>query len=155
MPYSSSFFNSYFRRTSMSISFKPTSPFPFSTRFTPWTPRLFTRRNISMGFVNLHHSRPASVSGVVRCSTTQSKWVEVSLKEKQQDHVKGFKQRNIAFPFGQHQSSYNYGRFACDDVSSDESDVEFGSPQAQRVCFFSLLLHFLMILWLSQKCYIF
>ncbi|KAA0058112.1 DExH-box ATP-dependent RNA helicase DExH3 [Cucumis melo var. makuwa] len=132
MPYSSSFFNSYFRRTSMSISFKPTSPFPFSTRFTPWIPRLFTRRNISMGFVNLHHSRPATLSGVVRCSTTQSKWVEVALKEKQQDHVKGFKQRNIAFPLWQHQSCYNYGRFACDDVSSDESDVEFGSPQAQR-----------------------
>ncbi|XP_038879207.1 DExH-box ATP-dependent RNA helicase DExH3 [Benincasa hispida] len=130
MPYSTIFFHSYIR-TSMSISFRPTSsPFSISsTRFRPWIPHLFTRRNLSMGFVNFQ-SRPGLVSGV-RC-TNQSKWVEVALREKQQDHVKGFRQRNVAFPFWQHQPCSNYGRFAYEDVSSDDSDVEFGSPQGQR-----------------------
>ena len=89
-----------------------------------------------MGFVNLQ-CRPGSVTGI-RC-TSQSKWIEVAFREKQQDHVRGFKQRNLAFPFLQHQSCSNYGRFAYDDVSSDDSDVEFGSPHGQMVCFFCLL----------------
>lgn len=88
-----------------------------------------------MGFVNFY-SRPGSVSGVR--STSQSKWVEVPLREKQLDHLNGFKQRNLAFPFWQHQPSSNYGRFAYEDVSSDDSDVEFGSPPGQMVCSFSL-----------------
>ncbi|KAG6589621.1 DExH-box ATP-dependent RNA helicase DExH3 [Cucurbita argyrosperma subsp. argyrosperma] len=128
MPYST-FFNAYIR-TSMSVSLRTTSSAPFctaSTRFRPWFPHLFTR-NLSMGFVNLQ-CRPGSVTGI-RC-TSQSKWIEVALREKQQDHVRGFKQRNVAFPFLQHQSCSNYGRFAYDDVSSDDSDVEFGSPHGQ------------------------
>ncbi|XP_022987282.1 DExH-box ATP-dependent RNA helicase DExH3 [Cucurbita maxima] len=128
MPYST-FFNAYIR-TSMSLSLRTTSSAPFctaSTRFRPWFPHLFTR-NLSMGFVNLQ-CRPGSVTGI-RC-TSQSKWIEVALREKQQEHVRGFKQRNLAFPFLQHQSCSNYGRFAYDDVSSDDSDVEFGSPHGQ------------------------
>ncbi|XWS50778.1 hypothetical protein CRYUN_Cryun12cG0117600 [Craigia yunnanensis] len=39
--------------------------------------------------------------------------------------------RNMALPYLQQQQISNYGRYAYQDVSSDESDHEFGSPQSQ------------------------
>lgn len=132
MPYST-FFNAYIRTSMSVVSLRPTSPSPFSIASTRFR-RLF-HRNLPMGFVNLQ-CRPGSVPGV-RCMT-QSKWVEVSFREKQQDQLRGFRQKNIGFPFLQHQPCSNYGRFAYDDVSSDDSDVEFGSPPGQMVCLFVL-----------------
>ncbi|XP_022134969.1 DExH-box ATP-dependent RNA helicase DExH3 [Momordica charantia] len=128
MPYSI-FFRGYFRAP-VSISLRPTSPFPFytpSSVFRPWVRRLFFSRKLSMGLLNLHH-HPGPVSGV-RCMS-QSKWVEVASREKQHD-VRGSRQRNVALPFWQHQPTSNYGRFAYEDVSSDDSDIEFGSPPGQ------------------------
>lgn len=40
--------------------------------------------------------------------------------------------RKIDIPYLQQQRSLNYGRFAYEDVSSDESDLELGSPQQQQ-----------------------
>lgn len=44
--------------------------------------------------------------------------------------------KRVAFPCMGMQQSLNYGRFAYqDDVSSDDSDREFGSSQRERVGF--------------------
>lgn len=45
--------------------------------------------------------------------------------------TRGFDWRAVSSPFLQNQSS-SYGRFAYDDMSSDESDREFGSPDSQK-----------------------
>lgn len=71
--------------------------------------------------------------GVVR-SVAPSRTTEVDWKERQ---GVGFRRRSIALPFW-HQQSSNYGRFAYQDVSSDDSDVESGSSQQQLVSIMKL-----------------
>ncbi|KAI4347227.1 hypothetical protein L6164_008057 [Bauhinia variegata] len=71
-------------------------------------------RNQAIGFRSFYYSPP--------------KTVEVDREERQGT---GFRQKTIALPFW-HQQSSNYGRLAYRDVSSDESDVEFGSSQSQQ-----------------------
>ncbi|KAF7819932.1 DExH-box ATP-dependent RNA helicase DExH3 [Senna tora] len=74
------------------------------------------------------HVRPKirSQLGVV-CSVAPSRITEVDSNERK---GVGFRRKSIGLPFW-HQQSSNYGRFAYQDESSDESDVELGSSQQQ------------------------
>ncbi|KAK4280739.1 hypothetical protein QN277_012320 [Acacia crassicarpa] len=85
-------------------------------------------RHPSLGLRNFHaHSKIRSHIGDMGL-VAPSRTTEVDWKER---HVVGFRRRNIALLFW-HQQSSSYGRFAYQDVSSDDSDLESGAPQQQR-----------------------
>lgn len=46
-----------------------------------------------------------------------------------------FHSKKLALPYTRSMQSFNYGRFAYRDVSSDESDYELGSSQKEMVGF--------------------
>jgi hypothetical protein len=121
MPYSA-IFQGYIRTTTtplLSMSLRPTATTYFRApkSLRPSLLPFFTR-NRPPRFGNSHvrpYSRPR-----VTCSA-----VEVDRR---------VRQRRVAMPFWNQQSS-GYGRFAYQDVSSDESDSELGPAQQQSVSF--------------------
>lgn len=62
-------------------------------------------------------------NGLVRCSKSGTAAAASS-------RIIALDWRNVALPYSELQSS-NYGRYAYQDVSGDDSDYEFGSPQSQ------------------------
>ncbi|XP_062157615.1 DExH-box ATP-dependent RNA helicase DExH3-like isoform X1 [Alnus glutinosa] len=120
MPYSA-IFQGYIRTTTtplLSMSLRPTATTYFRApkSLRPSLLPFFTR-NRPPRFGNSHvrpYSRPR-----VMCSA-----VEVDRR---------VRQRRVAMPFWNQQSS-GYGRFAYQDVSSDESDSELGPAQQQSQC---------------------
>ena len=119
MPYSA-IFHGYFRTTTtpfLAISLRPTSYFRAPNTLKPSLLPLFSR-NRPPGFGN-SHVRPYSRHRVT-CSAL--------------DVVRNGRQRRVATSFWYQQSS-GYGRYAYQDVSSDESDRDSGSTQQQLVGF--------------------
>ncbi|XWS60984.1 hypothetical protein CRYUN_Cryun07bG0086300 [Craigia yunnanensis] len=115
----SAIFQGYLRTTA--ISMRPTS---FQINNTPKTllkPSFFSflSRTQSPGSFRRLHLR----HGLVKCSRS---WAAAS-----SSRTLALDWRNIALPYLQQQQSSNYVRYAYRDVSSDDSDHEFGSPQSQ------------------------
>ncbi|MBA0859460.1 hypothetical protein Goshw_007082 [Gossypium schwendimanii] len=114
----SAIFQGYLRTTAMSL--RPASLQlnnspkillkPCSFSFVPRTqsPGSFRRLHLRNGLVRCSKSGTAASSS----RTIALDW------------------RNVALPYSELQSS-NYGRYAYQDVSGDDSDHEFGSPQSQ------------------------
>ena len=119
MPYSA-IFHGYIRTTTvpfLAISLRPTSYFRAPNTLKPSLLPFFSR-NRHPRFGN-SHVRPYSRHRVT-CSAL--------------DVVRNGRQRRVATSFWYQQSS-GYGRYAYQDVSSDESDRDSGSTQQQLVGF--------------------
>ncbi|GLT60383.1 hypothetical protein SLA2020_331510 [Shorea laevis] len=120
MPCYSAIFQGFFRTTAMSL--RPTSlPFHKSSKIII-RPSLipFISRTQAPAFLRSLHFKPLLVRcGVdgLTCSGAASRTL-------------GFDWRTVSLPHLLQQSS-SYGRFAYDDMSSDDSDRELGSPQSQ------------------------
>ncbi|GMJ10853.1 hypothetical protein like AT1G48650 [Hibiscus trionum] len=112
----SAIFQGYLRTTAMSL--RPTSLQLNNTPKTLIKPCLvsFISRTQSPGSSRRLHLR----NGLVRCAKSAAASRTLPLDW-----------RNIALPYSQHQSS-NYGRCAYQDVSGEDSDHEFGSPESQK-----------------------
>ncbi|XP_022725158.1 DExH-box ATP-dependent RNA helicase DExH3-like isoform X2 [Durio zibethinus] len=120
MSCNSAIFQGYLRTTAMSL--RPTSlqlnntpktllklSF-FSFLYTTQSPGSFRRLHLRRGLVT------CSRSGAAAASSSRTLALD---------------RRNILLPCLQQQQSFNYGSDAYRDVSSDDSDHEFGSPQSQ------------------------
>ncbi|OMO51588.1 Double-stranded RNA-binding protein [Corchorus capsularis] len=115
-----SIFQGYLKTTAMYL--RPTSLYLNNSPNNLLKPSFFSslsRAQPAVSFRRFHLRR-----GLVRCSASRPAAAASSSK------TIGLDWRNISLPYLQQQSS-NYGRYAYQDVSSDESDLEFGSPQSQ------------------------
>ena len=130
MPYSA-IFQGYIRTTTtpfLAMSLRPITTTTTTTTYHIRAPKTlkpsllaFFNRKRPPGFGNSHvrpYTRPR-----VTC-------LAVHVDRNGRERVR---QRSVARPFWYQQSS-NYGRFAYQDVSSDESDRDSGSSQQQLVC---------------------
>ena len=114
-------FQGYLRTTA--ISMRPTSLQINNTPKTLLEPSFFSflSRIQSPGSFRRLHLR----HGLVTCSRSGA--------AASSSRTLALDRRNVALPYLQQQQSSNYGRYAYRDVSSDDSDHEFGSPQSQMV----------------------
>ena len=124
----SAIFQGFLRPTAMSL--RPTSLQLNNTRKTFLKPSFFSflSRTQSPGSFRRLHLR----HGLVTCSRSGT--------ASSSSRTLALDWRNMALPYLQQQQSSNYGRYACQDVSSDDSDHEFGSSQSQMVGFLDTLL---------------
>ncbi|KAJ7970316.1 putative ATP-dependent RNA helicase [Quillaja saponaria] len=130
---SAAIFQGYFRTTAttsspfLTMSVKNSIVLSHKTRVN-LKPCLLYRsmRNQSIGLRKLYVPPYSKRVGVVYLAAS-SRSVDVDWKVGQ---GVGFRHRSVSFPFW-HQQSSNYGRFAYQDVTSDDSDHEFGSSQQQ------------------------
>ncbi|XVE58736.1 hypothetical protein DITRI_Ditri04bG0193000 [Diplodiscus trichospermus] len=115
----SAIFQGYFRITAMSL--RPTSLQLNRTPKTILKPSFssFVSRTQTPGCFRRLHLR----YGLVTCSGSGSAAAS--------SRTLALDCRNVALPYFQQQQSSNYGRYAYQDVSSDDSDHEFGSPRSE------------------------
>ncbi|XVF53845.1 hypothetical protein PTKIN_Ptkin05aG0131500 [Pterospermum kingtungense] len=119
MPCYSAIFQGYLRTTAMSLgpnslklnctpkSFLKPSFFSFLSR---------TQSPASFRCLHLRHRRVTCSNSGAAASSSRTLTLDW---------------RSISLPYLQRQQSSNYGRYAYQDVSSDDSDHEFGSPPSQ------------------------
>ncbi|EOY21156.1 hypothetical protein QUC31_007207 [Theobroma cacao] len=118
MPCYAAIFQGYLRTTAMSL--RPNSLQLNNTPKTLLKPCFFSflSRKPPASFRRLHLRHGLVTCSGYRAATASSR-------------TPGLDWRNIALPSLQQQQSSNYGRYAYQDVSSDDSDHEFGSTQSQ------------------------
>ncbi|KAL5817928.1 hypothetical protein ACOSQ3_026306 [Xanthoceras sorbifolium] len=115
----------FIRTTAMTMSLRPTSLHSYISPKTLFKPSLLSflaNKNKTLAFRSLHHCYshlPIRLRrhGVVTCSRASSRTLGLDWRT---DPVSYLQQQNS-----------NYGRFAYQDESSDDSDREFGSPHEQ------------------------